>query len=50
MLRLFLDKTYIYYLDNILVYSEDKEQHAMYIKQILEVLAKEKILFEIIQI
>jgi hypothetical protein len=25
MLRFFLDKIYIYYLDNILVYLEDKE-------------------------
>jgi hypothetical protein len=40
MLRLFLDKIYIYYLDNILVYSEDKEQYVIYIKQVLEVLAK----------
>jgi hypothetical protein len=40
MLQLFLDKTYIYYLDNILVYSKDKKQHAIYIKQVLEVLAK----------
>jgi hypothetical protein len=42
MLRLFLDKTYIYYLDNILVYSKNKKQHAMYIKQVLEVLAKKR--------
>jgi Reverse transcriptase (RNA-dependent DNA polymerase) len=42
MLRFFLDKTYIYYLDDILVYSEDKEQHNIYIKQVLEVLAEKK--------
>jgi hypothetical protein len=36
-LRPFLDKIYIYYLNNILVYSEDKEQHVIYIKQVLEV-------------
>jgi hypothetical protein len=42
MLRLFLDKTYIYYLDNILVYSEDKEQYNIYIKQVLEILAKKR--------
>jgi hypothetical protein len=42
MLRLFLDKTYIYYLDDILVYSVDKEQYSMYIKQVLEILAKKK--------
>jgi hypothetical protein len=40
MLRLFLDKIYIYYLDNILVYSEDKKQYITHIKQILEVLEK----------
>jgi Reverse transcriptase (RNA-dependent DNA polymerase) len=40
MLRLFLDKTYIYYLNDILVYSEDKKQHIMYIKQVLEALAE----------
>jgi hypothetical protein len=39
-LRLFLDKTYIYYLNDILVYSEDKKQHVIYVKQVLEVLAK----------
>jgi hypothetical protein len=42
MLRFFLDKTYIYYLDDILVYSEDKEQYNIYIKQVLEVLAEKK--------
>jgi hypothetical protein len=40
MLQLFLDKIYICYLDDILVYSKDKEQHAIYMKQILEILAK----------
>jgi hypothetical protein len=40
MLQPFLDKIYICYLDNILVYSEDKEQHAIYIKQVLEILGK----------
>jgi hypothetical protein len=39
MLQLFLDKTYICYLDNILVYSEDKKQHTTYIR-ILEVFAE----------
>jgi hypothetical protein len=39
-LRSFLDKIYICYLDNILVYSEDKKQYIIYIKQVLEVLAK----------
>jgi hypothetical protein len=42
MLRLFLNKTYICYLDDILVYSKDKEQYVMYIKQVLEVLAEKR--------
>jgi hypothetical protein len=40
MLRPFLDKIYICYLDDILVYSENKKQHNIYIKQVLETLAK----------
>jgi hypothetical protein len=42
MLRPFLDKTYICYLNNILVYSESKKQHSTYIKQVLEALAKKR--------
>jgi hypothetical protein len=37
-LQLFLNKIYICYLDNILVYSEDEKQYVMHIKQVLEVL------------
>jgi hypothetical protein len=40
MLRLFLDKIYICYLDDILVYSEDKKQYVTHVKQVLEILAK----------
>jgi hypothetical protein len=40
ILQPFLDKIYICYLDDILVYSKDKEQYVMHIKQVLEVLAK----------
>jgi hypothetical protein len=40
VLRLFLDKICICYLDDILVYSEDKEQYITYVKQILEAFAK----------
>jgi hypothetical protein len=40
MLRPFLDKIYICYLNNILVYSKDKKQYIIYIKQVLKVLAK----------
>jgi hypothetical protein len=42
MLRPFLDKIYICYLDDILVYSEDEEQYNMHIKQVLEVFAEKK--------
>jgi Reverse transcriptase (RNA-dependent DNA polymerase) len=38
--NIFLDKTYICYFDNILVYSEDKKQYVIYIKQVLEILAE----------
>jgi hypothetical protein len=40
MLQPFLDKTYICYLDDILVYLEKKEQYIIYIKQVLETLAE----------
>jgi hypothetical protein len=39
-LQPFLDKIYICYLDNILVYLKKKEQYIIYIKQVLEVLAE----------
>jgi hypothetical protein len=42
MLRPFLDKIYICYLDDILVYSEDEEQYNMHIKQVWEVFAEKK--------
>jgi hypothetical protein len=40
VLRPFLDKTYICYLDDILVYSEDKKQYVTHIKQVLEALTE----------
>jgi hypothetical protein len=40
MLRLFLDKIYICYLDNIFVYSEDKKQYSIYMEQVLEVFSR----------
>jgi hypothetical protein len=40
MLRPFLDKIYICYLDNILVYLEEEKQYTIYIKQVLETLAE----------
>jgi hypothetical protein len=42
MLRPFLDKIYICYLNDILVYLEAKKQYNIYIKQVLEVLAKKR--------
>jgi hypothetical protein len=39
-LQPFLDKIYICYLNDILVYSKDKKQYIIYIKQVLEVLAE----------
>jgi hypothetical protein len=41
-LQPFLNKIYIYYLNNILVYSKDKKQYIMYIKQVLETLAEKR--------
>jgi Reverse transcriptase (RNA-dependent DNA polymerase) len=40
ILQPFLDKIYICYLDDILVYSEDKKQYITHVKQVLEILAK----------
>jgi hypothetical protein len=40
MLQPFLDKIYICYLDDILVYLENKKQYNTYIKQVLEALAE----------
>jgi hypothetical protein len=38
VLRQFLDKTYIYYLDDILIYSRDEGEHIWHIREILETL------------
>jgi hypothetical protein len=38
ILQPFLDKIYICYLNNILVYLEDKKQYVMYVKQVLKIL------------
>ena len=40
MLRLFLDKTYVSYLDNILVFSKDKACYIQDIRNILSVFKK----------
>jgi len=42
-LRLFLDWLCTAYLDNILIYSENKEQHIEHVKQILEALTKARL-------
>jgi hypothetical protein len=42
MLQPFLDKTCICYLDDILVYLEEEELYIIYIKQVLEILAKKE--------
>jgi histidinol phosphatase-like PHP family hydrolase len=40
VLRTHLDITVVAYLDNILVYSKTLEEHKVYIRQVLEYLAK----------
>ena len=42
MLREHLDKFIIAYLNNIIIYSNSKEEHFKYIKQVLQRLADEK--------
>jgi hypothetical protein len=38
IIRLFLDKFVVYYLDNILIFSRIPIEHKMYIKAVLDVL------------
>ena len=38
VLKEYLDKICIYYLDDILIYSGSEEEHVRYIKDILEIL------------
>jgi hypothetical protein len=40
VLRTHLDITVVAYLDNILVYSKTLEEHKVYVRQVLECLAK----------
>jgi len=42
-LRPFLDRFCTAYLDNILIYSENEEQHIKHVKQILEALTKARL-------
>ena len=43
----YLDEFIITYLDNIIIYSNSKEEHFQYIKQVLQRLADKKILVAI---
>ena len=47
VLREHLDKFIIAYLNNIIIYSNSKEEHFQYIKQVLQRLANEKMLVAI---
>ena len=47
MLGEHLDEFIIAYLDNIIIYSNSKEEHFQYIKQVLQRLADEKMLVAI---
>ena len=47
MLGEHLDKFIIIYLDNIIIYSNSKEEHFQYIKWVLQRLADEKMLIAI---
>jgi hypothetical protein len=42
VLRPFLDDCVIVYLDDILIFSKSHEEHVMHVKQVLDVLRKEK--------
>ena len=47
MLGEYLDKFIIVYLNNIIIYSNGKEEHFQYIKQVLQRLINKKILVAI---
>ncbi|GJS47237.1 putative reverse transcriptase domain-containing protein [Tanacetum coccineum] len=42
----YLDKFIIVFIDDILIYSKDKKEHKEHLKAILELLKKEKLIFE----
>ena len=43
VLRPFLDDCVIVYLDDILIFSKFREEHVKHVKQVLDVLRKEKL-------
>lgn len=43
LLRPFLDDFVIFYLDDILIFSKNREEHAKHVKQVLDVLKKENL-------
>jgi hypothetical protein len=43
VLRPFLDDCFIVYLDDILIFRKSREEHVKYVKQVLDVLRKEKL-------
>jgi hypothetical protein len=43
VLRPFLDDCVIVYLDDILIFSKSREEHVKHVKQVLDVLKKEKL-------
>jgi len=46
VLRPFLVDCVIVYLDDILIFSESREEHVKHVKQVLDVLRKRKVVFE----
>jgi hypothetical protein len=46
VLREYLDKIYIYYLDNILIYLGSEEEYMRHVKDILETLWKARLFYK----
>ena len=46
-IRPFLDKFIVYYLDNILIFSEILEEYRKYVKAVLDALYRQKLLVNI---
>jgi hypothetical protein len=47
VLRPFLDDCFIVYLDDILIFSKSREEHITHVKQVLDVLRKEKLFLKL---